>query len=391
MNTVEALHPHMNRIQSWALGVGLVASLACVVGSFSNGPQFFHSYLIAFLFWLGAALGCAAVLMLHHLVGGGWGLIIRRLLESGTRTIPLMALLMIPLLFGLPQIYGWMQTAPVPPSSLLHFKQTYLGVRFFIIRACIYFAIWLLLAYYLNQWSTRQDRGDGIAMLRRLRVLSGPGLVIYCLTATFASVDWVMSLVPEWFSTAYGLLFIVSEVLTALAFVVGAAMLLVGHEPISKVVSRQRMLDLGNLILAFVMLWAYIAFTQFLIIWAGNLPDEISWYRIHIRGGWIAIVVVLLFFHFALPFFLLLFRNIKGKARYLAAVAVAMLFMRLVDIWWTVEPTFQARIRVHWMDILAPVGIGGIWIAVFVRQLKGKPLLPLNPALEVATHKTEGI
>jgi len=391
MNASDALRPQMDRIQTRALIVGIVASLICVAGAFSDRSQFFHSYLIGFLFWLGVALGCAAILMLHHLVGGGWGLIIRRLLESGTRTTPLMALMMVPLLFGLPQLYSWTHAAPVAAGSLFRFRQAYLGVTFFVVRACAYFAVWLVFAYLLNRWSSQDDRPDGVPVLRRLRALSGPGIALYCLTATFASIDWVMSLVPEWFSTAYGLLFIVSEVLTALAFVVAVAMLLVGREPLSAVVSRQRLLDLGNLILTFVMLWAYIAFTQFLIIWAGNLPEEISWYRIHIRGGWIAIAVALLLFHFALPFLLLLFRNVKGKVRALAAVAVAMLVMRLVDIWWVVAPTFESRIRVHWMDVMAPVGIGGIWIAVFVWQLKGRPLLPLNAAADNLARKPEGV
>ncbi len=379
MNGTDTVRSQLDRVQNRALVVGIVALLLCVIGAFSNSRQFFHSYLIAFLFWLGAALGCAAILMLHHLVGGGWGLIIRRLLESGTRTTPLMAVLVIPLLFGLPHLYSWTHAAPVPPGSLLHFKSVYLNEGFFIIRTILYFIIWLVLAYLLNRWSTEQDRTGEPSVLRRLRALSGPGIIIYCLTATFASVDWLMSFVPDWFSTAYGLLFIVSEVLTALAFVIAVAMFLVDREPLSAVVSRQRLLDLGNLILTFVMLWAYIAFTQFLIIWAGNLPEEISWYRLHVRGGWIAIVVALLLFHFALPFVLLLFRYIKSRARTLAALAIGMLVVRLMDVWWSVEPSLHNRIHLNWMDILAPIGIGGIWIAVFMWQLKAKPLLPLHP------------
>ncbi len=390
MNGSELLRPQLDRIQNGALILGLVALLACVLGARSNSSQFFHSYLIAFLFWLGAALGCVAILMLHHLVGGGWGLILRRLLESGTRTTPLMALLAIPLLFGLPHLYSWTHAAPAAPNSLLHFRSVYLSVRFFVVRTAVYFAIWLVLVYYLNKWSFEQDRTGEPSVLRRLRTLSGPGIVIYGLTATFASVDWLMSFVQEWYSTAYGLLFVVSEVLTALALVIAAAMLLANREPLSNVVSRQRLLDLGNLILTFVMLWAYIAFTQFLIIWAGNLPEEISWYRIHIRGGWIAIVVALLLFHFALPFVLLLFRYIKGQARTLSALALGLLLIRLMDVWWSVEPTLHPTIRLHWMDVLAPLGIGGIWIAVFVWQLKAKPLLPLHPGIEGLTTEKSG-
>ncbi len=390
MNDFEMLNPTMRRIRIASLGIGAVAMLLCIGGAFSDSGQFFHSYLVGFLFWLGVALGCAAILMLHHLVGGGWGLITRRLLESGTRTTPLMALLMIPLFYGLPRLYNWTHTAPANPGSLLRFKNVYLQTPFFEVRAVLYFAIWLVFVYFLNKWSIEQDETGEPAVLRRLRALSGPGIVIYCLTATFAAVDWVMSLAPEWYSTAYGLLFIVSEVLTAFSFIIGVAMLLANRSSLSRVITRQRLIDLGNLILTFVMLWAYIAFTQFLIIWAGNLPEEISWYMIHIKGGWLAIVIALMVFHFALPFTLLLFRDIKRNANTLAVVAGAMFVVRLADIWWTVEPTWHPTIQLHWMDILAPVGIGGIWIFVFVWQLQRRPLLPLNPGLEGLSYKPEG-
>ena len=390
MNGTDSLRPQIDRVQSRALIVGILAMLVCVLGAFSHGTQFYHSYLIAFLFWLGIALGCAAVLMLHHLVGGGWGLVIRGFLESGTRTIPLMALLMVPLIFGLPRLYSWTHTAPSTPNSLLHFRQTYLSVPFFIIRACLYFAVWIALAYFLNRRSSEAGSTDDGGALRRLRKLSGPGIALYGLTATFAATDWVMSLEPEWYSTAYGLLFIVGEVLTALAFVIGTAMLLAHREPLVTVISRQRLIDLGNLILTFVMLWAYISFAQFLIIWSGNLPEEISWYRIHFRGGWMAIVIALLLFHFALPFFLLLFRNMKSKARALALIAGAILLVRLADLWWIVTPTFHPGVRLHWMDVLAPVGIGGIWVAIFLRQLKGRPLVPAQADLDNMASISEG-
>jgi hypothetical protein len=260
----------------------------------------------------------------------------------------------------------------------------YLNVRFFVGRTILYFAIWLVLAYFLNRWSAEQDRTGSPDVLKRLRALSAPGLVLYVLTATFASFDWAMSLEPHWFSTAYGALFVVGQVLSALAFAIAVTMIFSEHEPIAGVINKKRLNDLGNLLLAFVLLWAYIAFSQFLIIWAGNLPEEITWYVHRLAGGWAVIAVILLIFHFALPFLILLSRAVKRKARTLGIVAAALFVIRLLDLFWTVVPVDgKGTLRASWMDAAAPVGMGGIWLALFVWQLKNRPLLPVNdPLLE---------
>lgn len=379
MNQTDTLRPQLDRVQAQSLLVGAAALALCLVGALRSPEQFFRSYLFAYLFWLGIALGCFAVVMLHHLVGGAWGFVIQRLLEAGTRTLPLMALLILPLLFfGLPSLYIWARPQVVAGDELLQHKSWYLNKGFFLVRTVFYFAVWWTVAHFLNKWSSEQDRTAEPSLSRRLEMLSGPGLVLYALTVTFASVDWVMSLEPHWFSTIFGVLFMVGQVLTTLAFVIGVAMLLANHKPLSDILSPQHFHDLGNLMLAFVMLWAYVSFSQFLIIWSGNLPEEIPWYVRRLKGGWGSVAVVLILFHFALPFLLLLSRNIKRKVRMLGMVAVAMIFMRLVDLFWIVKPAFPKAVLFHWMDFAAPIGVGGIWIAVFVWQLKGRPLLPLH-------------
>lgn len=370
----------MRRIQIAALGTGGVALALSFVGAIIDPKQFLHSYLFAFLFWNGASLGCLALLMLHHLVGGGWGFVLRRLLEAATRTIPLMAILAIPLLIGVPTLYSWAQ--PSEHAAFIHHKRPYLDHGFFAARTVVYFLMWMLLAWFLNKWSAEQDTTGDPRVLQKLRKLSGPGLVAYCLIATFASVDWVMSLLPEWFSSGYGLLFIAGEVLTALALMTLLALLISKRTSLAYAFTAQRMLDLGNLILAFVMLWTYIAFSQFLIIYAGNLPEEIVWYQMHTRGGWLAVAAALLLFHFALPFVLLLFRHIKRSAPALMGIAALVLAMRLVDGFWTVAATAHPGFHLSWIDLSAPVGIGGLWLAVFIRQLKRRPLLPVHPGLE---------
>ena len=384
------LRPHLQRLQQRALMVGAAGAGLCLVGVFLNPEQFFRSYLLAYFFWLGVALGCLAIVMLHHLAGGAWGAVIQRVLEAGTRTLPLLAVLVVPLLFGVHDLYLWARPPAVASDALLRHKSLYLNVPFFVLRTGVYFAVWLVVAYFLNRWSLLhdqvQERPVERSLRRRLQLLSGLGLVLYGLTVTFAAIDWVMSLEPYWYSTIYGIVCIVGQGLAALAFAIVATALLAAFAPFAGVVTPAHFHDLGNLLLAFVMLWAYIAFSQFLIIWSGNLPEEIPWYVHRTQGGWQWIGLLLLVLHFALPFLLLLSRGTKRSVYRLATVALAIICMHLVDLFWLVMPAFHpAGLYVHWLDVVAPVGIGGLWIAVFVWQLQRRPLLPLHdPRLQGA-------
>jgi hypothetical protein len=384
MNSPEVLQSDFDRLARRSFVVGVVALVLCGLGAVHSPTQFYRSYLLAFIFWTGIALGCTAILMLHHLVGGRWGFAIRRLLESGTRTFRLMALLAIPLLFGLRLLYSWADPAKVEQDPVLQYKQAYLNVPFFVGRTAVYFAAWIALAYFLNKWSREQDRTGKPGLMGRLQNLSGPGLVIYGLTVTYASVDWVMSLEPHWFSTIYGMMFMVTQGLAAMAFVTVAVMLLANRNPLSNIVTPQLFNDLGNLLLTFTMLWAYLSFSQYLIIWSGNLQDEIPWYVSRTSGGWAWIAVFLIVFHFAVPFLLLLLRFVKRRARILAAVAAVLIFVSLVDMFWLMTPAFErSGPRFHWMDWVATVGVGGLWLWQYASHLRGMPLLPLHdPRLE---------
>jgi hypothetical protein len=373
-------HLHgLERYQRPALLVGTAALAVCVVGAFFAPAQFFRSYLFAFLFWTGVALGCMAIAMLHHVTGGAWGLPIRRPLESGTRTLPLMLLLFLPLLLGARRIYEWADPAAVARDPILRHKSLYLNLPFFTGRALLYFAAWLALAYFLNRWSLEQDSTGPQPIARRLQLLSSAGLVAWGLTVTFASIDWAMSLEAHWFSTMYGVLFIAGQGLTAFAFIVVVLVLLAGTPPLAGYVRERHYHDLGKLMLAFVMFWAYVSFSQYLIIWAGNLPEEIPWYLRRLQGGWGWVGLALIVFHFLLPFLLLLPASANRNPRILAGVAGLVLFMRLVEVFWLTQPAFAgSRFRLHWMDVLVPIGVGGIWLAVFLWQLGKRPLLPVN-------------
>jgi len=384
MNHAEPLRSHLDQFQQRSLTVGVVSLVLCGGGALLSPEQFFRSYLLAYLFWVGIALGCCALAMLHSLTGGAWGAVIRRVLESGMRTLPWMALLFVPLLFGLRELYVWARPEEVANDALLQQKAFYLNVPFFVLRTVGYFLVWLSIAYFLNKWSLEHDRTAEPSCLRRLETLSGPGLVLYGGTVTFASIDWVMSLEPHWYSTIYGLLFIVGYSLTTLAFAIVVTTLLANEKPLSEIVTAAHFHDLGNLLLAFVMLWAYVTFSQYLIIWSGNIAEEVPWYLHRGHGGWEWVGLSLIIFQFILPFVLLLSRNTKRRAQTLLRVAGAVLFMRLVDLFWLVAPSFpNSGLRIHWMDVVAPIGLGGIWLALFVRRLKGHSLLPLHdPSLE---------
>lgn len=369
----------LNRTRDRAMAAAIIGILLMVAGAVVNPEQFFRSYLLGYVFWLSVAVGCLAILMLHHLSGGGWGIGIRRVLEAATRTFPMLAILFLPLAFGRRYLYAWAQPEAVNHSDLLQHKVPYLNSQFFLIRVVVYFAVWMTVSHFLNKWTMQQDQEGDPQTTRKMQLMSGPGLVLFGLTVTFAAIDWVMSLDPEWFSTMFGLAFMEGQALTGLAFAVAMVVWLSQFEPLCQVISPEHFHDLGKLLLAFVMIWAYLAFSQFLIIWSGNLPDEIPWYVRRLQGGWQWIGVVLLLFHFALPFLLLLSRDLKRNARALVKVAWVVILMRLVDLFWLIAPeSGSGRFQIHWLDVAAPVGIGGLWLAFFFVQLGRRPLLALN-------------
>jgi hypothetical protein len=378
--------PVVDRIQQRSLVIGVAGSVLLAIGAIISREQFFRSYLISYMFWLGITLGCLAIVMLQHLSGGAWGIVIRRVLESATRVLPLMALLFLPLVGGMHNLYEWSHGGE---STTHSFKEYYLSVPFFLARAAFYFAVWAVLTYYLNKWSREQDETSDPRLTRRFEALSAPGLILYGLTMTFASIDWVMSLNPEWYSTIYGMLFMSGQALSAMSFAIAMLVLLAGREPMSKVYLPTHFHDLGKLLLAFVMIWAYLSFSQFLIIWSGNLPEEIPFYVRRLESNWRWVGLILIAFHFALPFALLLSRNLKRQARPLSMVAMLIMALRVIDLFWLVAPDApsgqQFGIHLSWMDLVAPVGLGGIWLAAFMRQLKKRPLLPIHdPYLERA-------
>ena len=383
----------VSRLQNRAFMVGAVALLLSLYGALSAPERFYYSYLMSFMLVLGLTLGSLGLVMLQHLTGGHWGIIIRRPLESATRTLPLVAVFFLPIaLIGMKYLYGaWLNPEELRKEPLSEFQQSYLTQGRFELRAFIYFIIWLLLMYIFNYLSKQQDeRPEDRALRRRLKMLAGPGIILYVFAMSFAAIDWVMSISPHWASTIYGFLFVAGQLISSMSLMIAVVVLLARTEPFSAVLQRRHLHDLGKLLLAFVMLWAYFAFSQLLIIWSGNLPEEITFYLTRLNGGWGVVAVLVLIFHFFVPFFLLLPQSVKRSNKLLPRTALWLIFMRLVDLFWMTRPEFTSRAVPSWLDLLLPIALGGLWLGFFAFNLKQYPLLPLgDPKLAEAIEHHE--
>ncbi len=378
--------------RAWIAGAaGLLATAAGFFLTQSEPVVFYRAYLVAWLWVSGIALGLFALSMLAHVSGGDWGVVMRRVLEAGGRTLPFFVIAGIPLLFGLEQIYPWAEYAAgdrQPVDHLLEHKEVYLNVKAFIGRALIYFAGWSILAYMISSLSHRHDASGDPALKEKMKKLSAFGLVFYVASATLAVVDWVMSLDPHWFSSLFGFAFVAGHALSAFSFVVPIMLFLSRRKPMSEIVRPKIFHDYGKFMLAAVMVWAYFMISQYLIIWSGNLPEEIGWYIVRSSNGWQALSLLLIFGHFVLPFALLLSADLKKQAPKLMIVAVWLLAMRWLDFYWQAAPSMTDAAAFHWLDLVAPIGLGGVWLALLLGQLKGRAIVPArDPALgEVMAH-----
>jgi hypothetical protein len=379
--------PIVRTIGQRALIVGLVFSLAALALAFIRPDEFYRGYLLGYMDWLGVALGSMAIVMIRHLTGGGWGTVIRRVLGAAMRTLPYMAVLFIPIIIAVLQhrMYPWLmapgaiQDAHIREHLERHsfIKGAYLNSTGFILRAILYLAIWNLLSFLLSKWSKQTDKPSAPDNTQKFKVVAGPGLILYAFTITFAVIDWVMSLDPSWISTIFGLIILAGQLISAICFAIVVERILVDYKPMSEMLRSDFVHDHGKWTLTFIMLWAYFSFSQWLIIWAGNLPNEITFYLKRITHGWGYVAVFLALFHFCIPFVILLSRPFKRDIRRLVWLAVWLLFMRFVDLFWIIEPNFSTNFRVTIADIVVPIAIGSVWIFFFCRNLASLPMLPV--------------
>lgn len=393
----------LSRFRTIALGAGGIATIAWAVGLYFNPEQALLSWLLGFIFWGGIGIGSLGLLILGYLTGGAWAVVVRRTLEAGTRTLPVIILLFIPLAIGV-MTHTVYEFTHLPPDdyTVVH-RGWFMAPESWLLRSAIYFVLFGVMVYLLNKWGGEQDKTtnyeDSERFLGRATAFSGPTMVIYALLVTFAVVDWVMILDPHWFSTMWGLLFVAGWALSCLAFTVALLAYLSERAPMNRVLGRRHFHDLGKLMLALVMVWAYFNFSQFLIIFSGNIPEETGWYITRMKGVWGVIGVLLVLFHFAFPFLLLLRQDLKRRAKTLATLAIFILLMRLIDMFYLIAP--NPRIDMHglekgafilsWTDFVAPVAVGGIWLWYFFGQLMKRPLVPvMDPFLEKAIEHGHG-
>jgi len=376
----------VNRVQSLGLIVGGAALVLSLVGAFMSPDKFYEAYLFSYMLVVGLTLGSLGLLMLQHLTGGRWGVILRRPLEAASRNVPLILVLFVPIILGMKTLYSaWLH----PEEPLSQFQQRYLTQGGFLVRAATYFVIWLGLMWLFNKWSKQQDeQRDDRELRRRFKQWSGPGVILYVLAMTFAAIDWVMSVSPHWASTIYGFIFVAGQAIAAMALMIIVVVAL-SETPVYSFIHKRHLHDLGKWLFAFNMLWAYFDFSQLLIIWSGNQPEEISFYRTRLYGGWGYVAVIVLLFSFALPFLILLSARVKKTPSLILKVAVWMLVFRLVDLYWMTRPEFTSHPMPSWLDIVVPVALIGLWVGFFAMNLKQRPLLPLgDPKLaEAIAHE----
>jgi Ni/Fe-hydrogenase subunit HybB-like protein len=385
---MNAIFPaQIHRTGRQAIIAALLAAALCVAGAISNPPQFFHSWLVAWIFFTGISCGALVIVMMQSLTGGAWGVAVRRLAEAAMLTLPLMALLFVPVLIGVHDVFPWSRAGAMAAHPKWQHKQGYLNLPFFAARGFFYFAVLSAFAFFIRRWSIRQDQAGGNPLPgKRMRALSGGGLVVYVLCMNFTSTDWVMSLEPDWYSTIFVVIFMAGQFLTALALMTALLALFAASEPFEGLITAKHFHDLGNLLLTFVIFWVYVSFSQFLIIWSGNLPKEISWYLHRTDGGWKDVALFLMVFQFVLPLGLLLLRGMKRKRERLGAIAAMIVGVNIVNIYWLIAPAFHPEgVRIHWLDFATLIAVGGFWIALFLWLLNRQPLLPLHPE-EALSH-----
>ncbi|HEX7192388.1 MAG TPA: hypothetical protein VF381_12545 [Thermoanaerobaculia bacterium] len=367
------------RYQMPALIAGILGAIACVIGYFVDPATFFRSYLPGYIFWFQIVAGSLGVLCLQYVTGGEWGILIRRPLGAAARTIIWMVVLFIPIVLGMKYLYIWTDHTVVANDASLTSKAGYLNITSFLIRTAVYFALWILWAWRIRYLSLRfyEDRSPYTELSRRKWAASG--LVMIVLSMTFAGIDWMMSIEPKWSSTMYGINFFIGAGLAAYAFVTFFLTRLARTPAMHDILKPNHFRDLGNLMLAFVMLWAYTAFSEFLLIWYANLKEEIPHFLVRRAGAWGALAIFLIIFHFFLPFFMLLMRAIKDRPGTIGVVAIIILVARYAGIYWLTEPSWSGEhFHYSWMALASLVGVGGLWLYLFIGQLKGQTIIPIH-------------
>jgi hypothetical protein len=390
-------------VDAWkmrALTIGLVATVIAALLAFADGSieHVLRAWLLGMVLTFGWAVGGLALLMVQYCSGGKWGLLLRRPLEAMSRTLPLVFVYWLVIALYMKKLYLWAAVTDVKAAlasgwideaqaHAIEFKRPMLNPTAFILTGLICFAIWGFYTWRLNTLGLKRDADSPDSTpywIKKFENISGPGIVVYALTMTAAVIYWVMSLDPTWYSSVYGLLFLVGQGYSVLAFSIIVAISLSKAEPFKTILRQTEQHDLGKFTFAFVMLNIYLGFAQFLIIWSGNLPEEIPWYLDRIRGHWGIIITLDFIFHWLIPFTLLLSRDLKRNKKRLIRVCQWMVFAKAFDLFWLIEPNFKDAARnLHFSwgileYVAVPVAMVAFWVAYFCTRLKTRPLVQTN-------------
>ena len=370
-----------------AFGLGVVGLVLTAVGFFMNPEATSFSYLLGFTYWVGISVAALIMLAIFHTAKAKWLIVLRRTMETMAIAVPVFAVLFLGLIPALKYLYPWFPGSPQLANihgndleQLAHKQHGYLKPTFFAVRQVIYFAVWIFVSARLHGWSTKQDEAGGLDLTVKQRRFSPGALPFLGLTITFAAFDWLMSLTPMWQSTIYGVYYFSGSFLAAFCVLLLATVNAQGKDLYGSVVRTPHYHNLGKLMLAFTAFWAYIAFSQFLLVWIANIPEEAPFYGLRMFGAWRPMSIALFFLHFVLPFFTLLSRKLKEQPRKLAVVGVYLLLIHAVDLYWLIWPAFsgEAGPTFHWTLITAWVGVGGISVGYALFRARGRYTLPVK-------------
>ena len=369
--------------------IGSIGLIISFIGAFLKPDLFYSSYLVSFVFWLSIALGSLFLLVLHYLTGAVWSVVLRRLFEHLASVIPLFLILFIPVIFGIHHLFEWSHTEIVKNDALLTHKSAFLNTPFFIIRSLVYFVIWSFTALFFFKLSLKQDQTGDSSILTTLRRTSPPAIILFALTLTFASFDWLMSLEAHWYSTIFGVYIFSGATVGALAGMIILVLFLHKNNMLKNTITVEHYHDLGKLLFTFTVFWAYMAFSQYFLIWYANIPEETIWYQHRWTGSWKIISLLLVFGHFVVPFFTLLIRAMKRSAGFILFISLWMLFMHWIDIYWIIMPTSSHHgFHLTLFDLSCFIGIGGLSIWFILSQIGKYPLVPIkDPNLEKSILK----
>lgn len=379
------------RFQSFApraLGLGVAALSVSILWGQSHAAQLWHSYLVAFVFHVTLALGALFFVLVQFVSRAGWSVGVRRLAEHAMGTLPVMALLGVPLAFGLSEVYPWASPETVAADPLLQEKAVYLNPAFFLVRGGIFLGGWALLGWWFRRTSLRQDATGDDSITRKLQAASPAGLIFFGLSITFAAFDWIMSLDPHWYSTIFGVYLFSGAVVGGFALIILLGLAVKREGAMTRAMSEEHFHDLGKLLFGFVAFWAYIAFSQFMLIWYANIPEETVWYAHRLAHGWSMLTVSLAVGHFVLPFFFLLPRDVKRRPGTLFVAGAWLLLMHFVDIYWLVMPSLHPEGPMpHLLDLLTLLGMGGVFWGSLCFLMRRTALVPLgDPRLQESLH-----